>query len=570
LQAHLEVKERFLMKTIYLSLILAAFLETNSFAVTPEQFRAHADTVIDNFAKFDPVWGTCLGFHAYDDRLADLTPQNIKSFVKYLETENDGLLKIDAGNWQVDDQIDLKLLISNIRFLIFQYKDFPYWKKSPTFYSDQCLYSIYYITLRNYAPMEQKLPSIISRLNAIPGLCKTAQNNLTDPVPIFVETAVEAIDQGIKLINDVCQGYIDRFPEKEAEIQTARDNAVTSLRNFNVYCQGLKKTAHGSFAIGKSKLNMLLSDIHFLNLDCDSLLSLANNVYAQVDSEMGALETKLPPNEKPVRFTIPSINKADVLDYYQWEINRVKDFVGEKNLIDIPENFGDCVPVETPAFLRGIIRGIAYEPPAPFDSIQTGYFYVRPLPDTFTAEQKTNYTNYFEDRGFRGSVVHEAFPGHHLQLLLANQHPSKIRRIQQNNILIEGWALYCEEMVYKEGLYGENLRQWDGVLGGIRFRAVRIMVDVGLQTGKFTSESALAFMNSKLGEGTNYYTAEIRRYCANPTQALSYLTGKTLITRMYEHAAAREGQSFSRQEFYDKLLSEGSIPPGLIALKYGW
>jgi uncharacterized protein (DUF885 family) len=77
-------------------------------------------------------------------------------------------------------------------------------------------------------------------------------------------------------------------------------------------------------------------------------------------------------------------------------------------------------------------------------------------------------------------------------------------------------------------------------------------------------------MNQKLGENTYYFKAEIRRYCAYPTQALSYLTGKTLILRMRDRAKAEEGENFSLLRFHDRLLSEGSISPVLIAQKYGW
>jgi uncharacterized protein (DUF885 family) len=258
------------------------------------------------------------------------------------------------------------------------------------------------------------------------------------------------------------------------------------------------------------------------------------------------------------------------LGYYQWEINSVSDFIKAKKLITIPDDFGQCVPVETPPFLRGTIRGIAYEVSGAFDSNQTGYFYVRPLPDTFTAAQKSSYLDFIAHRSFRGSVVHEAFPGHHLQLTLANRLQSPIRKIQQDLIMVEGWALYCEQMMYEQGLYGTDLRQWNGVLGGVRFRAVRIIVDIGLQTGRFTPETALAFMNEKLGENVYYYTGEIRRYCANPTSALSYLTGKTMILQMRQNATAEEGPAFDLKAFHDKLLSEGSIPLSLIGEKYGW
>lgn len=221
--------------------------------------------------------------------------------------------------------------------------------------------------------------------------------------------------------------------------------------------------------------------------------------------------------------------------------------------------------------MRAVRKGIAYQPAPPFSTDQTGYFYVRPI-DNLDSAAIVKYSGIIQKRGFRGSVVHEAFPGHHLQLSLANRHVSPLRRIQSDRVLSEGWALYCEQMAIEQGLYADDDQdiRWRDVYGGIRFRAVRIIVDCCLAEGSMTPDSALTFMNNMLGENTEYFKAEIRRYCANPTQALSYLTGKLIILDMLEKARAKEGNSFSLKQFHDKLLAEGSIPPNLIAEKLGY
>jgi uncharacterized protein (DUF885 family) len=548
--------------------ILILLLFSTSLAATPAQFYSHADTVIDRLARFDPVWATKTGIHAFDSLLADYSPKNVRDFIAYLNGEEKYLSQIDTAGWTIDQKIDLRLLTANIKSWHFDLEMFPYWKKAPYVYSDQCLNGIYYLALRDFAPMPDKLPSLMGRLRRIPDICRIGKANLTDPVPIFIEMTIEAIDEGIALIKDVSNTYADSFADHSAQIIVARDSAIASLRDFNAHIVTLKDGATGSAAIGRENLEFMLRRIHLLNIGPDSLLRLGENIYVWADSQMKA--TQLPPIDTTARFPLPSLSKKDILDYYQWEINKVRDFVIQKRIANLSSGLGSCVPVETPAFLRGVIRGIAYEPPGPFDKNQTGYFYVRPLPDTFSAEQRANNFDYIHRRGFRGSVVHEAFPGHHMQLLLANQHSSKIRQMQQNLILIEGWALYCEEMAYEQGLFNEAPRQWHGILGGIRFRAVRIIVDIGLHTGTLTPETAMTLMNEKLGENPFYYTAEIRRYSAYPTSALSYLTGKTLIMAMRRQAMQREGESFKLGEFHDRLLSEGSIPPALIAEKYGW
>ena len=548
----------------------AGFVCSPATAMTPEEFHACADTIINSFAEFDPVWGTNAGIHDYDARLADYSKDNVERYVRYLKNTHRRLQSVTTDHWPLDDAIDHQLLVSNIIFQLFQLETFPYWRKSPSVYTDQCLNGIYFLALRDFAPMNERLRSLIGRLIGIPAVMHNAEKNLIDPVLIFVETSMEAVDDGVSMINDVSQAFIDSFPDSADDIAIARDNAAAALRRFKSFCDALKPKATVRYAIGAENLNMLLSQVNFLDMGADSLLRLGENIFARADSEIKELREQLPPSDTTARFPIPSIRKQDLLEYYKWEIGMMKDYTTQSGIVSIPDGFGECIPMETPAFLRGIIRGIAYQQPAPLDNFDTGFFYVRPLPDTLTAAQKADYAAYIHRRGFRGSVVHEAYPGHHMQLLLAKRNKSRIRRIQENLILIEGWALYCEEMVYRQGLYGDDKRQWLGVLGGIRFRAARIILDINLQRGEFTPEAALAFMNEKLGENNYYYTSEIRRYCANPTQALSYLTGKSIIMEMRRRAMQKDSAAFDLKDFHDKLLSEGSIPPKFIAQKYGW
>jgi uncharacterized protein (DUF885 family) len=559
------------MRHILLVVLLGVIVSVaKSSAMTTVEFQAHADTVIDRFARFDPVWGTYLGIHDYDNRLADYSAPNVARYMAYLDSELKLLAKIDTTGWDIDNSIDYRLLISNIKMQYFQLRTFPYWKKSPSIYSDQCVQGIYYLVLRDFAPLDQKLPSFLGRVTAIPEVCRVAKINLTDAVPIFIETSIESLDEGINLVSSTGQMFSDKFPERKLEIEKATNKAVAALRDFNIYCRKIKVKAKGNYAIGKKNFEFMLRDIHMLDMNSDSLLNLGYTIYDRCNAEIDSIASQIPPSDTMSKYAIPNLTKKDVLGYYQWEINKVSDFIKAKKLITIPDDLGSCIPIETPPFLRATVRGIAYEGPGVLDSVQTGFFYVRPLPDTFSDTQKSDYVDYIARRAFRGSVVHEAFPGHHLQLTLANRKHSKIRKIQQDLVMVEGWALYCEQMMYEQGLYGKDLKQWNGVLGGIRFRAVRIIVDIGLQTGRFTPETALAYMNEKLGENVYYYTAEIRRYCTNPATALSYLTGKTMILRLKDRVAARDGDSFKLQDFHDKLLSEGSIPIPLIAEKYGW
>ena len=176
---------------------------------------------------------------------------------------------------------------------------------------------------------------------------------------------------------------------------------------------------------------------------------------------------------------------------------------------------------------------------------------------------------YVHRRGFKGSVVHETFPGHHLQLQLAGMNDDPVRKWQQNRMMVEGWALYCEQMMYEAGLFGkEDAAQWLAVLDGIRFRAARIVADVSLHTGLMSYDECVNWMINELELETEsekqYIETEIRRYTVSPTYKMSYLMGKREITNLREAMMAKQGDQFSDKSFNDAVLYEGSIPPTLL------
>jgi len=124
--------------------------------------------------------------------------------------------------------------------------------------------------------------------------------------------------------------------------------------------------------------------------------------------------------------------------------------------------------------------------------------------------------------------------------------------------------MYCEEMMYDNGFYGADKRRYLGALGGIMFRAARIIVDVKLQTEKMTINEAVDWMTKALDSDSNFIRTEVNRYTYTPTVPMSYLIGKTEIVKLRDAMKAREGERFSLKAFHDRYLSEGMIPPRLL------
>jgi len=547
---------------------------SSSFAGVSEELAKQGEEYINCRSRFFPAWATSVGIFDYDSLLTDYSSKSIFTYRNDISKILQKLRQIDLESLTIDDYIDCRLLISNIQYDEFILARFPYHEHSPALYIEEALNSLYYILIDNSRTMEEKAPFLSARLRGIPVFLDQRWEHLHQMDKIFFETAIEMADKGPQLIEEAAQLMYDIMPDSVRRIARYKRETISALNKCELLFEVDKNNANENHFVGKAQLNYLLKKIHFLDVNSDSLKKIGwrwyNKTSAAMDSLQRIIDTKEPDtgNERP---DSDSLTKDDIFEYYQWEIDQTANFLIKNDIVTIPEDIGECIPVEMPKFMRAMRRGIAYQPSAPFSTDQTGYFYVRPIPPLDSAST-ANYNSMIRNRAFKGSVAHEAYPGHHLQLSIANRHPNPIRQIQQNIMMVEGWGLYCEQMAAEQGLFdnGDLDRRWLGVLGGIRFRAVRMIVDCSLADSSMTPDSALVFMNNMLGENTDYFTAEIRRYCSYPTQALSYLTGKLLILDMLEKARAKEGKSFSLKIFHDKLLAEGSIPLPLIAKKLGY
>ncbi len=535
-----------------------------------KNFAKLSAEIMQNLQEFWPVRATMMGIHDYDNHFADYSPRNVENKRKELRKFLARLYKYKSVRLPHDMDIDRRLLRGNCEIANLRLIEVGYHNKNPNLYIGDAADGIYYILISDYIPLRDRLDNIIARMHALPQFLQRGERNLNAPPPIWLEYAGENINNVIEFYNTVTTQLTSQFPDRSAELEEASKKAIAALNHFKQFLAGLTPGDPGSFAIGKEYFDYMLRHQYFFDFDADSLLKIGEKLLAESQKAYDEYVEKM--NEEGRRDDAPifipaSITRQDVLDYYNWEINAVKEFIIDRDLLTVPEDVGNCVAVETPIFLRGVIGSIAYEPPGPFDSAQTGYFYVRPVPENLTDEQKKEYYLKMHNRSFRGSVAHEAYPGHHLQLQLAGRGGSDVRKWQMNNALIEGWALYCEEMIYEAGLYEDNPTFYRRVLGGVRFRAARIVVDVKLQTGQFDYDQAVTWMSETLDADTSWIKREVLRYTVDPGQPMSYLMGKRAIMELREIIKAREGENFSLKSFHDRLLAEGSIPVSLIREK---
>nr|MBN2277753.1 DUF885 domain-containing protein [candidate division Zixibacteria bacterium] len=556
-------------KTVFIMIVIFALNWTLALGQNKVEsdFKKLADQILDNLDSFFPVVSAQKGIHNYDYTFTNYSGGSIKGEIEKLKKyEKDLVKKFGKANLSPESRINYRLLKSGLDITLLNLNKIEWHKKNPYLYVSDAVNGIYLIVVSEYAPLETRAQNINARMKLIPDLFKQAKKNLKNPPPVYIQLAREMLTTGIDFFRTVEADLSAKLPDLAGELNVSTSGAIDAMRDFAEFLATLPPGDPGSFAIGKQNFDYKLQHEYLLDYDSDSLLKIGENLLEkyrnQYNDYLAELEAENPTVDSV--FVIDCITRNDILRYYNWEVDQTKLFIEQNGLVTLPDNIGQCRVVETPPFLTNMISGIAYEPPGVFSPVQTGLFYVRPIPDSMDAGQREARYKFINRRGFKSSVVHEAYPGHHLQFQYASQIENRIRKWHENMCFIEGWALYCEEMMYDQGFYGSDNPRYLNILGGIIFRAARIVVDVKLQTGQMTIDEAVNWMAEQTGGDTSWIRIEINRYTTTPTIPMSYLIGKEEIVRLRDYLMETDGDNFSLGDFHDRLLSEGAIPPHLL------
>jgi uncharacterized protein (DUF885 family) len=247
-------------------------------------------------------------------------------------------------------------------------------------------------------------------------------------------------------------------------------------------------------------------------------------------------------------------------------MNQARQFAIDMNIVSVPDN--ELIRIDpTPEFLRNLIPYAAYDPPGFFEQVQEGVFYVT-LPardDTPDKIEKNLRSHPLVD--IPVTALHEAYPGHHLQFVVANRMGSNIRKFgcMLSSLFVEGWAFYCEVLMEQLGFIDKPIQKLARLQAQL-WRAVRIVLDVSLHTRGMSIDDAVALLVQRAGLEPDDALAEVHRYTLSPTQPQSYLMGKIEIMKIVEKYKTCYPET-DMKKMHDDILACGPLPPGLMWLK---
>ncbi len=539
--------------------------------VSEAEFYAAVDRFFSRMLEEIPVAATQFGDHRYDHRLGDHSPAARARQEKMLRDALAELEALDPTSWSRDAQIDFTLIRQLAKSFQRGFEKTRDHERSPGMYLDEALGGVFLLLMRNFAPLRVRMKSVVGRLAEVPRVLSQGKENLIpERVPkVWAEVAIEGGKRSLVLFRTVIPLLSLRTPRLLPRAFRASRAASAAVRDYVAFLEReILPRAEGEFAAGKELFEEILREDHFLDYTADELLARGWKIFQDTKALMETVAAKVAPG-KTAREILDEAKKnhpkrGELLSVYRKEVERVRRFVQEKGIATIPP--GESLTVQaTPPSMRPVIPYAAYMMPGPLEQKQEGIFLVTPVDRWMprqVQEEKLQGHNYAK---IPVTCLHEAYPGHHLQLVYTNRYtktlPRKLGSVL-SSLFVEGWAFYCEELMEELGYIREPVQKLARLKDQL-WRAARIILDVSLHTGKMTVEEAIQFLVDEVGLERANAQAEVYRYTSAPTQPLSYLIGKLEILSVIEEYK-RRNPGVPLREMHDAILSCGSLPPKLL------
>jgi uncharacterized protein (DUF885 family) len=516
--------------------------------------EAHFRTLI----RQNPLLGTYLGIHTEDHRLGDGSRETV---LGDLETERRHLAALeglDDAGLSEDARFERDLEIHNTRRQIFDTAEIRTWERRSTAL-DVIGDGIFLIFARDYAPLAERLAAIAGRLEAVPTFLAESRTRAVVPqVRAWQELEIESAANLPGFFAEVTAAASGLPDADRRRLEAAADTARAAIADYGAWLRSTLERGTDEWALGGERYDELVGLRAFDGLDADAILEIGEDqLEMQKAARMrAAADVDDHADEAAVVDRIKSDHPAtfeEALDAYRDVMVRARQHLIDHEIATVPPDERIEV-VETPDYLRNVIPFAAYFSPPKFDANPKGiYIVTRSVGDDPNAMREHNFS------AISNTSIHEAYPGHHLQLAVASGHPSLTRILTDAPEFTEGWGMYSEQMMREQGFDdAPNFRlnmHTDAI-----WRACRIILDVRMHRGEISIDEAIRFLVRETSFEEANARAEVRRYTYTPTYQLSYLLGKVLLLQLRADEQRRLGSAFSLRDFHDTLLRNGSLP----------
>ena len=526
-----------------------------------------------------PVDATLLGDHRFDHLLDDISAE---ARAKWLETSRVELAQLEENfaNAELSDdkQIDYQIFRDDlIRSLWLAENTHPF-EQDPRTYGTYINDSVYSLLTQSTLPKEKNVGNAISRIREIPRIVATARTTLVDPPKSVLQTGILQNRGAIGFYEKGIFDLVGDTPQLAA-LREACGQAVTALKEHQAFLENdLLPKAGGNWRLGREKFARKLELVLDMGWDADRVLAEAEQEFERVQRDMYVVARQLwsryfPDRPLPAddaagrRATIAQVTQAVSQEHGQPEalivdaratVENIRKFIRSHDILRLPD-VDRCDVIEMPEFRRG--NSLAYLDSAlPLDPDGQSFYAVSPPPAIWGEGQVRSFLEEYNRHMLQILTIHEAYPGHYVQLEYSNRCPSLIRKVLQSGVFIEGWAVYTEQMMLDQGYGGGDFALR---LNQLKFylRAVaNAILDHRMHCEQMSDDEALAFLVNEAYQSEGEARLKTVRAKQSSVQLSTYFVGRMAHYRLRQEIQRELGDQFELGRFHEAVLDHGSLP----------
>src|SRR5436189_3549559 len=554
--------------------VLAAQAEDAEYEAVPRKY-------IKTYLAAHPLEGTALGLHEYDGKISDYSRLALDAELSRLRRFDDRLAKFDPSKLSARQSIDLRILQAAVKKNLFEMQDMSIFERNPMVYAGAADVNVY--IKRNFAPLEDRVRSLVAIESQIPNILIAARTNLNETLPKpFVELAIQITRGSAEFLKKDLVAALSGLKDEQLRLalNDANRKGVNALNDYAAWLEREKlPKASVDFALGAEKFQRFLAQTELVDLPPEKVLEIG---MAQLKAEQDAFTEaakKIDPNKSPIEVfkqiqsEHPTPDK--LIPDVARDLDNIRKYVLNRHLVSIPSDVRAKLK-ETPQYLRATSFA-SMDTPGPFEKRATeAYYYVTPTENNWPEKQKQEWLTAFNYYTSDVTSTHEAYPGHYVQFLHLNASTaSKVEKIFGSYAFVEGWAHYCEKMMLDEGFGSPTssspneedvkraakyrMAQADEAL----LRLCRLCVSIKMHTQNMSLDEATKFFQDNCYYEEKPARQEAMRGTFDPGY-LNYTLGKLQILKLRDDYKTQEGNDFSLQKFHNELLNHGMPPIRLL------
>ena len=530
-----------------------------------EPFPHFVDDYLAYLYEVHPTQASLDGVHLHDDLLEDLSRPAIDADIRALSGFGRRLNQIDASALSPVEQVEHRIVGSNIESRMYELEAIRTWDRNPQVYSDALGMSLAGQALFSYSPEAERARRVVSKLRQVPRLVHAARENIKETPGIFVKVGLEAWRGTLRFIEADLPRAFSALDDLHilGDLADTSTEAAAAISGYIDYLENdLAPRAKASFRLGRERFEQKLKTEEGITLSADRLLAIALRELHDVQEEFRSVASR--------------VNGGDPLDVWkrakedhpaagtlvavaQSHLKELEEFLQRQAIVTVPTS-EPVVVAPTPEFFRWAFASMWT--PGPFETKPSrAYYYLTDVDRAWPEERQQEHLRDFNLPTLWSISIHEVYPGHFLQAQHSRQVESKVRKstLLASNAFVEGWAHYCEHMMIEAGFRRGDATLRLGQLAEALVRLARFVVGIRLHCEDLSVEQGMRFFRDEafLEEATARREAE--RGTFDPGYIV-YSLGKLMMLKLRHDYQEQNDGKFSLRAFHDAVLAQGTAP----------